>query len=294
MPSPSAPISCGIAGWSYPDWAGYVFPRGTRDTLRYIAPYMDCIEINTTFYRPPDPRTVQAWERRTRDLPRFFFTAKLHQDVTHRGEVDPAAAAGFHMAMAPLSESGRLRHLLAQFRYDFDDTPARRDHLARIRDAYGAPATLTLELRHRSWQEPASLAFLRGLGVSVANLDYPTARDSFDMPVSGVGDHAYLRLHGRNAAAWFHKGAGRNDTYNYLYDRTELEGIARRAMQIASLSKTVTLIANNHYRGKEAANALELKALLAGERVDVPPLLLHHYPQLQAAAKPAIKPDLFA
>ena len=46
-------IRCGVAGWSYPDWEGYVYPAGVRDHLGYLLRYVDMIEINSTFYRPP-------------------------------------------------------------------------------------------------------------------------------------------------------------------------------------------------------------------------------------------------
>lgn len=285
MPS-GAPIVCGIAGWSYPDWDGYVYPRGTRDKLRYVAAFFDVLEINSTFYRPPDARTAREWLRRTADWPALTFTAKLHQDITHRGVIDAAVVTAFHDAFAPFVAAGKLRHLLAQFRYDFDDTPAHRRHLEFTHAAFGDLANLTLELRHRSWQQPEGLLFLRDLGVGVANLDYPLAANSFDLAVTGIGAHAYLRLHGRNAEAWFSKEAGRDDTYNYLYNDRELGEIAARARRIAGAAKTVTLIANNHFRGKEAANALQLKAMLSGGRVDVPPSLIAHYPGLRAVARP--------
>ncbi|MCE9613041.1 MAG: DUF72 domain-containing protein [Lentisphaerae bacterium] len=286
-------LSCGIAGWSYPDWDGYVYPAGTRDKLRFCAECFDVIEINSTFYRPPDPKTARSWLTRTADLPRFHFTAKLHQAFTHGGVIDAAMVMAFRDSFQPLVAAGKLRHLLAQFRYDFSDTPETRRHLERLADAFAGFTNLTLELRHRSWQAPAALDFLRDLAVTVASLDYPLAGNSFDLRDSGVGEHAYLRLHGRNAKAWFSQGAGRDETYNYLYNKSEIGDLVKRALEIGTLSKSLTLIANNHYRGKEAANALEIKALLTAERVAVPPLLLQQYPHLQPIAKPAARTDLF-
>jgi len=280
-------IHCGIAGWSYPDWEGYVYPKGTRDKLRYIAEYVDVIEINSTFYRPPVPRTADSWLRRTEDLERFFFTAKIHQDVTHHGRIARDMSDAFARSFGPLAEAGKLRHLLAQFRYDFADTPDTRRHLRAVNENFGHIANLTLELRHRSWQSPDALDFLRALGVTVANLDYPLASNSFDLRVCDIGDHAYLRLHGRNSKAWFSRGAGRDETYNYLYNRKEVDDIVARAMEIGELSKSLTLVANNHYRGKEAANAIEVKALLEGRDVDVPAALLQHYPDLKRIATPS-------
>lgn len=275
-------VACGVAGWSYPDWNGFVYPPKTADKLRYMAGFVDCIEINSTFYRPPEAATVASWVARTRDLPGFYFTAKIHQDVTHRGLIEAPMVEAFRKGFEPAVEEGMLRHLLAQFRYDFGDRTETRRHLEMVADAFGGVANLVLELRHNSWQAPGALEFLRGLGVTVANLDYPTARDSFNLNLCTVGRHAYLRLHGRNSKAWFSKGAGRDETYNYLYDGRELDGLVARVRELAKMSATLTVIANNHYQGKEAVNALEIKARLAGGRVPVPPLLREKYARLEA------------
>ena len=281
------PISCGIAGWSYPDWNGYVYPPGgTRDPLRYLAPYVDMIEINSTFYRPPAARQAASWAERVAELPDFFFAAKLHQEITHQGLLTPEMSAQFHEGLAPLAAAGRLRHLLAQFRYDFADTEATRGQLQHIRDQFSDLTNLVLELRHNSWQGPEALQFLSGLGVTVANLDYPLAGNSFNLPVTGIGQHAYLRLHGRNRVAWFDKKAGRDQTYNYLYNKGELESIFERARQITARSGSLTVVANNHYQGKEVVNALQLKAMFAGRKVMVPPILAEKYPDLKAIATP--------
>jgi len=274
-------ISVGIAGWSYPDWDGYVYPARVKDKLRYIAPYVDMIEINSTFYRPPTAKTVDSWVRRTDDLPGFYFTAKIHQDVTHGGIVAPAMMKAFRDGFGPMAEAKRLRHLLAQFRYDFDDTPLHRGHLARIRDGFGGITNLTLELRHVSWQVPEALAFLSSLGVNLTTLDYPLTGNSFRMRLSPVGDHAYLRLHGRNSEAWFSRSAGRDQTYNYCYSTEELDEITDRAVEQAGMSKSLTLVANNHYQGKEVVNAMQVKAMLLGERIRIPPGLAEKYPQLK-------------
>jgi uncharacterized protein YecE (DUF72 family) len=118
------------------------------------------------------------------------------------------------------------------------------------------------------------------------HLDYPLARNSFDAYLCPPAEHAYFRLHGRNAAAWFDAKAGRDETYNYCYSGPELKDIARRATAIAGMSKTLTLVANNHYQGKEFVNAMQLKALLTGAKVRLPPGLAEHYPQLKPIAEP--------
>ncbi len=52
----AATLKFGIAGWSYDDWRGVVYPRSCQDTLRYCAEFVDYIEINSAFYRFPVAR----------------------------------------------------------------------------------------------------------------------------------------------------------------------------------------------------------------------------------------------
>ena len=52
-PGSEAVIRVGPAGWSYPDWAGYVYPSRRRKGFHeatYLAEFFDTIEINTSFY----------------------------------------------------------------------------------------------------------------------------------------------------------------------------------------------------------------------------------------------------
>jgi uncharacterized protein YecE (DUF72 family) len=286
VPPSGAPVYFGVAGWSYPDWNGILYPPGLRGQLAYVARYVDLMEINSTFYRPPQARHAEDWLGQTRFKPEFRFSAKLHQDITHGGTLDPGMVRAFHEGFKPMTEAGALAHLLAQFKFDFNDTPERRGHLGRIREAFGDMATLTLELRHNSWQAPAALAFLGGLRVTVANLDYPSARSGFNLAECRVGADRYLRLHGRNAAAWFDKTAGRDEVYNYHYSKAELEGIRRRAGALARDSRSLTVVANNHFQAKEVTAILQLKAMVTGRRVPVPPGLRAHYPELNEIAAP--------
>jgi uncharacterized protein YecE (DUF72 family) len=130
---------------------------------------------------------------------------------------------------------------------------------------------------------PDTLSFLQDLGVTVCNLDYPTTHNSFDMQFCTVGTNGYFRMHGRNAEKWFSK-AGRDETYNYYYDDNELGQIKNRLDKLAKAFETLTVIANNHYQGAELANALELKALVTGQKQLVPEGLLRSYPDLARIA----------
>ena len=279
----TCPIHIGIAGWSYEDWQDIVYTDRKIDQLRYISRFVDCIEINNTFYRPPLAKTTQSWLQKTSEKPEFFFTAKLHRDITHQGKLDPVIIDQFHTGFAPMLEEGKLKALLVQFRYDFNDNNANRQYLYRIVENFCEAFNLAVELRHNSWEKADALEFLDKLGVSVCNLDYPVGSTSFNLQHCTVGRNGYFRMHGRNAAKWFSK-AGRDQTYNYYYNKDELEQIKQRVDELTKTFETLTVIANNHYRGAELANAIELKCLLTGRKQNVPEGLLRTYPQMAKIA----------
>ncbi|NIP26519.1 MAG: DUF72 domain-containing protein [Phycisphaerae bacterium] len=272
-------VYIGIAGWSYPDWKGIVYTQPGIDQLEYVSGFVDCIEINSTFYRPPSEKNSTSWLKRTSKRPEFFFTAKLNRDFTHEGKIDAGMVKQFHTGFGPLLEANKLKHLLVQFRYDFADCKDNRRLLAQIVKNFSGTFELAVEVRHKSWQQEGALKFLEGLGVSVCNLDYPTTYNSFDMQHCTVGKAGYFRLHGRNEEKWFSKSS-RDETYDYYYNRDELDQIKQRIDKLANAFETLTIIANNHYRGAELANALELKALLSGQKQLVPEGLLKAYPNL--------------
>ena len=272
-------VYIGVAGWSYPDWKGIVYMSSKIDQLEYISRFVDCLEINSTFYRPPFEKTTKSWLEKTSKRPDFFFTAKLHRSFTHEGKIDAEIVKHFHRGFEPFLEAGKLKHLLVQFRYDFDDTSRNRRHLTEIVGNFSEAFNLVVEVRHKSWQMPDALGFLEGLGVSVCNLDYPTTWNSFYMQQCTVGKNGYFRMHGRNAEKWFSK-AGRDETYDYYYNEDELTQIKQRVDELAKAFETLTVIANNHYRGAELANALELKVLISGQKQYIPEGLLRTYPNL--------------
>jgi uncharacterized protein YecE (DUF72 family) len=290
------PIYIGIAGWSYPDWKEIVYKNSKIDQLEFVSQFVDCIEINSTFYHPPFEKTTKTWLEKTSKHPDFFFTAKLHRSFTHEGKIDTKIAQYFYKGFEPFLKAGKLRHLLIQFRYDFDDTNLNRKHLSEIVKIFSAGFNLAVEVRHKSWQMPDALEFLKELGVSVCNLDYPTTWNSFNLQQCTVGRSGYFRMHGRNIAKWFDKNAGRDETYDYYYNDDELAQIKDRIDKLAKAYEYLVVITNNHYRGAELANALELKCLITGQQQQVPEGLLQAYPKLSKIAankwrQPSCGPD---
>ena len=287
----TARVLVGTAGWSYADWAGRVYPdpapRGF-DGLRHLARFLDCLEINSTFYRVPSPRTAADWVRRTDGLPGFLFTAKVHRSFTHGDAADtgPSDARAFLEALGPLRESGRLGALLLQFPWSFRDSPDARRRLARLTEHF-AGERLAIEVRHASFGEPEAEAFLAALGTGVAEVDMPESPTNLAPRRRTLGPLGYFRLHGRNAAAWFDPQAGRDRRFDYLYSAAEIDAVAARVRAAAPLLPLVFVITNNHFRGQGPANSFMLRARLLGGPVPVPRELLAAFPSLAPDALPA-------
>ncbi len=284
----SGTVRVGTAGWSYADWKGRVYPdprpRGF-DELRYLAGFLDILEVNSTFYRVPTAKTVEGWVRRTDPVPGFVFTAKVHQAFTHGEDAEggPAEARAFLDALRPLTESGRLAALLLQFPWSFRDGPGARRRLGRLCEFFRT-LPLVVEVRHASFGTPEAEAFLGALGAGIASVDMPQAPSNLPPRAGAPGTLGYVRLHGRNAAAWFDPRAGRDRRYDYLYSAPEIDAVAARVRRIAAEAPATFVVTNNHFRGQGPANSFMLMARLLGRPVPVPPDLLREFPLLAADA----------
>ena len=295
-------IRVGPAGWSYPDWAGYVYPirrpRGFHEAS-YLAEFFDTIEINTSFYQPLRPDHATQWLGRVAANPRFVFTAKLWQRFTHdpvsagpgTAEDERAVRAGFE----PLQKAGKLGAVLLQFPFSFHRTPETVAHLTALLKRF-ADYPLVVEVRHASWNTPDTFALLREHRAGFCNIDQPIIGRSLEPSESATSPVGYVRLHGRRYDTWFTDDATipTHERYNYLYSPEELAPWAGRIRKVAENARDTFVVTNNHYQGKAVVNALQLISILKRSKVKVPEPLRVHFPELDAIAdKPPAEPTLF-
>jgi uncharacterized protein YecE (DUF72 family) len=282
-------IRVGTAGWSYADWQGRVYPTRRPPgfhPLAYLARYLDCIELNSSFYALPDPRHAARWVELVDAKPEFRFTAKLLQSFTHDTWPEDAAAraAEFRSAIGPLARSGKWLALLVQFPHSLRPTEGSRVRLQRILEHFGELRPV-LELRHASWFEPDARPFLAGLGCPVAHVDMPEGADQAPRDFEPLPGPGYLRLHGRNRESWFDRKAGRDQRYDYLYGRDEVREIVERVRRLAAGRDETVVVTNNHFAGQAVANALEIESGLTGAPVLAPDSLVAAFPRLRETTR---------
>lgn len=300
-------IRVGPAGWSYPDWEGRVYPRHKPrgfHALHFLAPFVDCIEINSSFYALPRAQHSSRWAQHVAGQREFRFVAKLLQDFTHGSQAPESAegseqcdweskAADWRAGVEPLVRRGLLAAVLVQFPITFHNGPQEVQRLGRIRGLL-EDLPLVLEVRHDSWFTPPALAEISGLGFSLAHLDLPAAWNHPPVRHRPTGPIGYLRLHGRNEGEWFRRSAGRDQRYDYLYSPPEVGELAERARSIASETDATYVITNNHFEGQALANALELRWLLNQRQpVPAPAELVATYPHLESLTVVHEDPGLF-
>jgi uncharacterized protein YecE (DUF72 family) len=122
---------------------------------------------------------------------------------------------------------------------------------------------LVAEFRHREWQAPETLAFLRERGIGFTNVDEPAFSSLLRRSADVTSPIAYVRFHGRNAANWWR---GTNETrYDYLYTPDELAPWLERLADIAMHEdvREIFVFFNNHRSGNAVRNAEMLEAMIA-------------------------------
>jgi uncharacterized protein YecE (DUF72 family) len=275
----------GPAGWDYADWQEVVYPAGLKgtDRLAFLASLFGVVEVNVTFYRPLGPNLAQRWLEAVRETPDFRFTAKLWQIFTHERRLPAAELRQFQDGLTPLLAAGRLGALLAQFPYSFHNTEDNRAYLVKLQAAL-PQFPLTVEVRHRSWQQRAVKEFLTQAGLDFCNVDQPLVSYPMGATRWVTGSRGYLRCHGRRKEKWFDFGEDRGARYDYLYSPEELADLADRARELMERAKETYVIFNNHPAGQAVANALELAHLLTGCTFTLPPGLEAAFPRLSDLA----------
>lgn len=253
-------LRIGTSGYSYADWKGFFYPDKIKpsELLPFYAQHFDTVEINYTYYRQPEARTLATLAAKV--PPNFLFTIKATKEMTHEREDNAQVFAEFVQALAPLIEQRKLGCVLAQFPASFKQSEAERAYLAQFRERMG-DLPLVFEFRHRSWLDEAMLAYLRALDVGFCNVDEP--RFETLMPPTAVATNriGYVRFHGRNAAKWWqHEHAW--ERYSYTYSAEELQEWAPRIKALQERCDVVYLFANNHYQAQAVDMARQLAGLL--------------------------------
>jgi uncharacterized protein YecE (DUF72 family) len=275
----AAPIRIGTCSWADEALTKHWYPRGVRtgeERLRHYAEQFSTVEVDSTYYRLPDPEMVSRWAERTPEdfvmhvkafgvMTRHPVKAdQLPPDlreqapVDERGRVDrpprefrAEVFARFHEALAPLREDGKLGGVLMQFPSYVVYKPVSLEYLEWAAGQLQGDRML-VEFRHRSWFEDDNraevLSFLEELGATNVVVDAPKtdAKNLVPTVVAATSPLAYVRFHGRNADTWNVRGGSASERFDYLYTREELSEWVEPLRQLSEEAEEVYVLFNNN------------------------------------------------
>ncbi|MEO6836113.1 MAG: DUF72 domain-containing protein [Candidatus Tumulicola sp.] len=255
-------IYVGTCGFSYRDWIGAFYPPKTKsaEMLPFYARSFRAVEIDSSYYGVPHPRTVASMAART--PPEFRFSFKIPQTVTHPPDaslrVHPDAGALLE-SVEPMVSAGKLACVLAQFPNSFKPEEEREEYVRRVVEAFeGVP--VVVEFRNRLWQRPETIELLRALGAGYCNVDMPPIDRLLAPSSDASGPVGYVRFHGRNSKMWWRGSSVTR--YDYLYAPEELVPWTDRIAEIEAQTRDTYAFFNNHANGHAARNAEMIVSML--------------------------------
>ena len=294
-------ILVGTASWSDPGfverWYPKKMPAGER--LQWYAQQFEMVEVNSTFYSVPEPRTVERWCAATPDD--FTFDVKLHQlfsfhstpakllppdlqklaETNAKGivkstpELQEAFLGSFLRSMSIFRAARKLGVLLLQLSPAFSPRKHQLSELQPLIDML-AGYDLAIEFRNRNWavgdQLESTIDFVRKRRAIFVNVDAP-ASDHFMVMPSDVDEVtnskvAYLRLHGRNEKAYV-TGRTVAARFDYDYSESEIAEVAQRSRKLTKEARELHVIFNNNNLDYAPRAALRLRKAL-GQIVKTP------------------------
>jgi uncharacterized protein YecE (DUF72 family) len=257
--------------------------------LRYYATQFPVVEVDSTYYTPPNEANSERWVARTPDGFRFDVKAfslltqhptrpaALYKDLrpetekknVYAKDLEPKVVdevwERFLSALSPLQEAGKLGAVLFQFPQWFTLKRANKEYLLECKER-AAPYRISVEFRSATWfrDEAATeetLDFLRSYALPFVCVDMPQGHASSVPPVVAATskDMAVVRFHG-HSEKWTSRDI--YERFGYSYDLSELRPWAPRLRELAAQTAETHVLLNNCYRNYAQVNARQLADLL--------------------------------
>lgn len=218
-------IAVGTSGYSYKEWKGSFYPADlpASKMLAFYSGHFNTVEINASFYRMPEAKTVTKWAAEVPDG--FTFILKAPQRITHQKKLVDAGDDVRHLFEVAESLGSKLGPVLFQLPPYLRSDTAR---LAEFLDRLPRDRKIGFEFRHESWFNDETYSLLRSHDVALcaADTDEVTDPESVLVPTASWG---YLRLRrteftDADLAAWGERVQRQSWDSAYVFFKHEDEG----------------------------------------------------------------------
>jgi uncharacterized protein YecE (DUF72 family) len=243
-------LRLGTMGFSYPDWSGVFYPKGTKSTdyLSFYSHHFNSVELDTTFHGVPPIERVQRWRDETPDS--FRFAAKMFKEITHGGVLERSLPATMDFLHVMSAFESKLGVILIQFPPSFGiENSGRLDRFLKAlpRDEI----RFAVELRNSTWFTPETIEMLKSNRVALASADYVGS----PRPIIATTDFLYIRWIGEHERFNQLDHEQLDVTDRLLWWRDQLELNAPKVNSIWGFF-------NNDYAGYSIATCNRMKELL--------------------------------
>jgi uncharacterized protein YecE (DUF72 family) len=234
---PPLRLHVGTSGYNFPEWRGSFYPAKLPSAkwLEYYAQQLGTVEINYSFYRTPNAKTVAGWDAATPAA--FTFVLKAPQRITHFAR------------LRNIDEPLRLfldtiRKLHAKLgAVLFQLPPNFKKDLARLGDLltqFPPDVRAACEFRHASWWSDDVYDLLRSTNTALCIAD----TEEGTTPLVATADFGYVRLRDegygeQELVEWVGRlgEVGRDWTDAFVFFKHEDKGIGPKlAAQFTSLT----------------------------------------------------------
>jgi uncharacterized protein YecE (DUF72 family) len=179
----------GTSGWAYAAWKPTFYPAKLpqRDFLKFYSTQLNAVEVNYTFRRLINEKTIAAWVAQTPE--HFRFALKAHQAITHFRRLKNAEEPlqRFVDSIQPLAQAGRLGPVLFQLP---PNLKADLGLLNSFLELVPRKLRAAFEFRHATWFNEDVFAVLKQHNAALCIAE----DDDLQTPQRLTANFAYFRL----------------------------------------------------------------------------------------------------
>jgi uncharacterized protein YecE (DUF72 family) len=198
-------IWIGTSGYNYPEWKGSFYPEKlpSAKMLPYYAERFPTVEINYTFYRSPNEKILDGWNKAT--PAHFKLTLKAPRRITHDRRLRDCADLVRQFLETAATLGPKLGALLFQLPPNLKKDKAL---LGAFLDAFPPRVCAAFEFRHESWLDEEIYDCLRARNLALCVAD----SERLSTPVVVTAELRLLPSPRRGLHAGRHRTLGRRDT----------------------------------------------------------------------------------
>ena len=248
---PLSSVYVGCSGWSYDAWLGHFYPSSLdhKEFLKYYSNVFDYVEIDSSFYRPPNLFMTKRWASITPDD--FKFTAKFPRSITHEkrlGQPEKELRYFFDV-MRP------LHHKLLALLLQLPPSLTAKEGLKKLEalvHMLSSDFRYAVEVRHDSWFDKSVYKLLSDNNICLAW----SQLDNIQTPPELTSDFGYLRFIGDRSIDEKDFGRIQKDRIEEMKKWSDFVDRVRDQLKYAVVA------ANNHYAGFGPATANTFRKML--------------------------------